>query len=109
VGFDWDSTTPVLRKIQEELGELDRARKAGEPEGVKDEMGDVLFVCVNLARKIGVDAETALLGTVEKFSRRFRLIERELAKRNLSMKEQTLEFLDTLWEKAKEQEGQKEG
>jgi tetrapyrrole methylase family protein/MazG family protein len=109
VGFDWESADPVLHKVREELGELDRARNAGKPDDIKAEVGDLLFACVNLARKLGVDAETALLGTVEKFSRRFRLIERELAKRDLSMKEQTLEFLDALWEKAKEQEGKKEG
>jgi len=64
---------------------------------------------VNLARKLGVDAETALLGTVEKFSRRFRHVEKEVSDRGLAMEEQSLEFLDALWEKAKEKEGQKEG
>lgn len=109
VGFDWESTEPVLQKIEEELGELERARAAGEIDSIKDEMGDLLYACVNLARKVGVDAETALLGTVEKFGRRFRHIEKEVSKQNLSMKEQSLEFLDSLWEKAKKQEGQKEG
>ncbi len=108
-GFDWESADPVRHKIEEELAELDRACAAGNPEAVKDEAGDLLYACVNLARKIGVEAETALLGTVAKFGRRFRYIERELEKRNLSMREQSLEFLDSLWEKAKEEEGQKEG
>lgn len=109
VGFDWESTEPVLKKIEEELGELGRAREEGELAAVKDEVGDLLYACVNLARKVGVDAETALLGTVDKFARRFRHIEREVQERNLVMREQSLEFLDTLWEKAKEKEGQKEG
>jgi ATP diphosphatase len=109
VGFDWESTEPVLQKIDEELGELERARAAGEDSAIKEEVGDLLYACVNLARKVGVDAETALLGTIGKFGRRFRHIEQEVGKRNLSMKEQSLSFLDSLWEKAKEQEGQKEG
>jgi len=109
VGFDWDSTEPVLEKIHEELGELKRAREQGETTAIRDEVGDLLYACVNLARKVGVDAETALLGTVGKFARRFRHIEKEVLERNLVMKEQSLEFLDTLWEKAKEKEGQKEG
>ncbi len=109
VGFDWDSTDPVLQKIHEELGELQKACDEGEISAVRDEVGDLIYACVNLARKVGVDAETALLGTVDKFARRFRYVEREVQGRNLVMKDQGLEFLDTLWEKAKEKEGQKEG
>ncbi len=109
VGFDWESCGPVLQKIEEELGELKRAREEGGIESVKDEMGDLLYACVNLSRKIGVDAETALMGTVQKFARRFKHVEKEVARRGLAMKEQSLAFLDTLWDEAKEQEGKKEG
>lgn len=108
-GFDWDSAEPVLQKVHEELEELQKARDEGDMPAVKDEVGDLLYACVNLARKVGVDAETALLGTVDKFARRFRYVEKEVQDRNLVMKEQSLEFLDTLWEKAKEKEDQKEG
>lgn len=107
-GFDWESCAPVFGKVKEELTELDSAWKMGKPEEVRSELGDLLFACVNLARKVGVDAETALLGATEKFSRRFRRIEQELAKADLSMKEQSLDFLDTLWEKAKQEETKQE-
>jgi len=109
VGFDWAEVEPVFQKVEEELGEVKRARKNGDEPALKDEVGDLLYACVNLARKLGVDAETALLGTVEKFSRRFRHVEKEVSDRGLAMEEQSLEFLDALWEKAKEKEGQKEG
>lgn len=109
VGFDWESAEPVFRKIEEELGELDRARRSGASDEVREEVGDLLFACVNLARKLGVDAETALLGSVGKFSRRFRQIERYLAEHGLSMKDQSLGFLDSLWEKTKDGERKEEG
>lgn len=109
VGFDWESAGPVFDKVNEELDELRQALASGSADEVSGEMGDLLFACVNLARKIGVDAETALLGTVGKFARRFKRIEHYLAEQGISMKGQTLEFLDTLWEKAKDEEEKEEG
>lgn len=109
VGFDWGSAEPVFQKIEEELDELKRARESGQMAAIREEVGDLLYACVNLARKVGVDAETALLGSIQKFAGRFRQVEKEVRERNLVMREQSLEFLDTLWEKAKEKEDQKEG
>jgi tetrapyrrole methylase family protein/MazG family protein len=104
VGFDWDSVEPVFDKVKEELAEISEARAKGSPEDVAEEVGDLLFACVNLARHLKVDAESALLGCVEKFSRRYRQVERDLAERNMSAEEVDLEYLDALWEKAKKHE-----
>jgi tetrapyrrole methylase family protein/MazG family protein len=104
VGFDWDSPDPVFRKIEEELKELQEARKSGDEGEVKAELGDLLYAVTNLARKLGVDAETSLIMTIEKFSRRFRQIEGEVQRRGIDMSQQSLEYLDSLWEQAKERE-----
>lgn len=104
VGFDWDSVEPVFDKVKEELAEVFEARKKGSPAEIAGEVGDLLYACVNLARHLKVDAESALLGCVEKFSRRYRQVEEELSKRNLTAGDVDLEYLDALWEKAKERE-----
>ncbi len=79
VGFDWEKPEQVLVKLEEELKELDEARKQGLKEEVEHEVGDVLFVLVNLARLLKVDAEQALRGTNAKFRGRFGYLERKLA------------------------------
>ena len=82
VGFDWPETAPVIDKITEELGELtDELEATGgiSADAVEDEMGDLLFSCVNLARHLGVDPETALRRTNAKFENRFRAVERMLS------------------------------
>jgi MazG family protein len=104
VGFDWDSPDPVFLKVEEELREIKEAQKTHDPERLRAEVGDLLYACVNLARKLGVDAETSLLGTIDKFSRRFKQVEEEVRSRGLDMKEQGLEYLDSLWEQAKSRE-----
>ena len=104
VGFDWDSPEPVFLKVEEELREVSQAQSSGDREAVKAELGDLLSACVNVARNLGVDAETSLLGAVGKFSRRFRQVEEEVRSRGLEMKEQGLEYLDSLWEQAKSRE-----
>ncbi|HHY76056.1 MAG TPA: nucleoside triphosphate pyrophosphohydrolase [Firmicutes bacterium] len=104
VGFDWDSAEPVFSKVEEELREVKDAALKGEPDALRAEVGDLLYACVNLARKLGVSAETALLGAIDKFSARFRQMEEELRRRGLDMKEQGLEYLDSLWEQAKNRE-----
>ncbi len=80
VGFDWPETAPVVDKIHEELGELTEEISASDVDGdrVEDEMGDLLFACVNLARHLGVDPENALRRTNGKFEARFRAVERML-------------------------------
>lgn len=104
VGFDWNDLDPVFLKVEEELREIKEARKLGDAGAVEAEVGDLLYACTNLARKLGVDAETSLIMAVEKFSRRFRQIESELEKRGLDINEQSLEYLDSLWEQAKGRE-----
>lgn len=102
VGFDWPDMAPVLGKIREEIGELEAEIQENAPtDRLLDEMGDVLFACVNLARKLGVDAETALRHTNDKFKCRFAYVESELRERGSSPVESTLEEMDMLWEEAK--------
>ncbi len=100
-GFDWSTEGPVFDKVKEEIGEVFDARTRGCSSQTTDEVGDLLFACVNLSRHLGVDAETALLGSVEKFARRFRYIEKALADKKLTTKDVDLEYLDQLWAQAK--------
>lgn len=103
IGFDWPSHEPVLEKLSEELAELEEARCAGDSEAVAEEMGDVLFVVANLARKLGVDPENALRRANHKFERRFRHIETALnADGRTGVR--SLEELEPLWDEAKRAE-----
>jgi len=106
VGFDWPDLRPVLAKMREELDELEAELDAdgAPPERLTDEVGDVLFVCANIARHAGVDAEVALRTTNEKFERRFRRIEALLTERGKSPEQSTLEEMDKLWDQAKAEE-----
>jgi ATP diphosphatase len=101
VGFDWPSTDEVLAKIVEEAGELVEARARLGREALAEEFGDLMFVMVNLGRHLGLDAEAALRGTNEKFTRRFRYIEAELQVRGKRPDESDLAEMDALWEAAK--------
>jgi MazG family protein len=103
IGFDWPSAEPVLEKLEEELAELAEARASGNAAHVAEEMGDVLFVVANLARKLGVDPEEALRQTNAKFERRFRFIEKKLAEAGKTGV-RPLEELDPLWNEAKRAE-----
>ncbi|WP_022960982.1 nucleoside triphosphate pyrophosphohydrolase [Halopseudomonas pelagia] len=100
-GFDWSEAAPVIDKIAEELAEVREAIAAGDTRAVAEEMGDLLFALVNLARHLHVDAETALRQGNEKFERRFRFIEQSLAEGGESVPAASLERLDQLWERAK--------
>jgi len=102
VGFDWERAEDVMGKVDEEFRELKEACRSGDPGRIADEMGDFLFSLVNLSRFLGVWPEDALRGTVDRFERRFRFIESELAKSGKSPREATLQEMDALWEKAKE-------
>ena len=102
VNFDWADAPSVLDKLQEELLELQAAMSAGEHEAVRDELGDVLFTCVNLARHLGLDAEASLRQSTDKFERRFRQMEASVARRGDVMASMTEAQLDQLWAKAKE-------
>jgi MazG family protein len=100
-GFDWPDPDPVFAKVDEELAELRQARADADPERIKDEVGDLLFAVVNLARKLDVDAETALKAGNRKFGRRFRYIEGALAAQGLTLTDASLDDLDRLWDQAK--------
>jgi ATP diphosphatase len=103
VGFDWKTIGPVIAKIEEELGELRTELEAGktEPARITDELGDVLFAVANLARHCKVDPEAALRSTNDKFERRFRYVEQQLAARGRKPAEATLEEMEALWQDAK--------
>ncbi len=98
LGYDWPSIDGVLEKAVEELGEL---RDAGSPAERQEELGDLLMVVVNVARKIGVDAEAALRSANGKFRRRFGIVERLAAERGVALRDLSFEALDALWDAAK--------
>src|SRR6202789_4274083 len=101
VGFVWPSAAEVLAKLHEEVAELEAEVAAGDLAKAQDELGDVLFVCANLARDLGIDPEVALRGTNAKFIRRFNYIEAELAARGSSPEQSDLAEMDALWNAAK--------
>jgi len=100
-GFDWSNVEQVLEKLNEELAELDGARKTGSPEELQGEIGDLLFVIVNIARFLKVDPEQALRGTNSKFRQRFDFVEKGLEARGKSPREATLDEMEELWKDAK--------
>lgn len=101
VGFDWTDTGEVVAKVREELAEVEAAIAAGDAAAQEDEIGDLLFAVVNLARKSGIDPEAALRGTNAKFVRRFGAIEAGLQTQNRTLDEATLQEMDALWTAAK--------
>ncbi|MFT4097404.1 MAG: nucleoside triphosphate pyrophosphohydrolase [Rhodoblastus sp.] len=104
VGFDWNDIRAVLDKIVEESREVAEAVSSGSRAEVEDEIGDLFFVMVNLARHAGVDPETALRGANAKFERRFAFVEDGLAAQGRSPMEATLSEMDALWIEAKQGE-----
>lgn len=104
VGFDWPSAREVVPKLREELAELTQAMETNASRSeVKEEMGDLLFSCINLARHLSVDAEMALRGTTTKFEQRFRWMETELKAQGRTAEAADAEELEALWSKAKKQ------
>jgi len=105
VGFDWVEIEDVWSKVEEEINEL---RNAKSQEEIEEELGDLLFAIVNLARFLNVDPESAVRKATEKFIMRFEKMEREIEKNGKNIEEMSLEELDTYWNKIKEREGVKE-
>ena len=101
VGFDWPDFAAVLAKLREEMAELEVEIEAGDLDKAREEFGDLLFVCANLARKLDIDPEDALRATNAKFIRRFRHIERELAAQGKRPEQSSLAEMDALWDEAK--------
>ncbi|WP_152224906.1 nucleoside triphosphate pyrophosphohydrolase [Pseudomonas sp. SCB32] len=104
VGFDWADALPVVDKVREELDEVLEAMAGGDTEAQAEEVGDLLFVVVNLARKLKVDPETALRAANAKFERRFRYIETALRDQGRNLEGTSLEEMDELWGAAKRDE-----
>lgn len=101
VGFDWEHIDGVVEKLDEELREY-RAAIAQSRDRQEDEIGDLLFTCVNLARHAGFDAEAALRRATAKFENRFQAMEEEVGERGQRIDEMELAALEALWQKAKE-------
>jgi len=108
-GFDWPGPVPVLAKLEEEMAEVqaELAREADDPvraARLQDEIGDLLFVCLNLARKSQVDAGAALRHANAKFERRFREMERQAAREGAAFAELDLDAQEALWQRVKQHE-----
>ena len=101
VGFDWPSTEEVFNKLAEEVGELRAEIVTGDKAKIREELGDLLFVMANLARKLEVEPEDALRAANAKFVRRFHHIEAELAKDGRKPEQSDLAEMDALWDAAK--------
>ena len=104
VGFDWSQLDDILLKLKEETSELLEAHAQKDTQKVADEIGDLLFVAVNIARFLGIDPETALSRSNRKFDRRFRHIESAIKRQGRELKDASLAEMDVLWEEAKNHE-----
>ncbi len=109
VGFDWPEALPVVDKLREELDEVLEAMSENDAEAIAEEVGDLLFVAVNLARHLKVDPETALRAANNKFERRFHYIEQALRDTGRPIENCSLEEMDALWGEAKKLEKQPPG
>jgi uncharacterized protein YabN with tetrapyrrole methylase and pyrophosphatase domain len=101
VGFDWPDATGPMLKVKEEIAELERETGRGQRERLEDEVGDLLFAVVNLARKLAIDPRAALERANEKFARRFDAVERLAEERGVDVGRASLEQLDRLWDEVK--------
>ncbi len=104
VGFDWEDERGAMEKLEEELGEFEEAVLEGDEPGMKEEMGDVLFSLVNVARKFGLEPESALQDAVRKFRGRFHALESHLGEEGKKPQDCSLAELDGAWEAAKEKQ-----
>ncbi|MBN1696083.1 MAG: nucleoside triphosphate pyrophosphohydrolase [Spirochaetales bacterium] len=101
VGFDWTETAPVFGKLEEEIDELHRAVKTGGIRQTEEEIGDILFTVVNLARLMKIDPSLALNRTNNKFTARFMEIEKRLIEKGIPLEEAGLALMDRLWNEIK--------
>jgi MazG family protein len=100
-GFDWENAEQVIDKLHEELAEFDGARRNASQDEMEDELGDLLFVIVNIARFVKVDPEQALRRTNAKFRRRFAYIESKLAERGKKLSDSNIQEMEELWQESK--------
>ncbi|MEM6822501.1 MAG: nucleoside triphosphate pyrophosphohydrolase [Verrucomicrobiota bacterium] len=103
VGFDWSDPKDVIKKAREELSELESAIESSVSDDIREELGDVLFSFVNLARHLKVDAEQACRDTNRKFNNRFRYVEKQIKQQGKLMSEASLEEMEAFWQEAKTQ------
>jgi MazG family protein len=107
VGFDWRNAREVMAKVMEEIEELRREcadRSEPNPDRAEDELGDLLFACTNLARHLKINPEAALRRANSKFERRFRFIEEQLASKDRTAQDASLDEMEALWQTAKAKE-----
>lgn len=102
VGFDWDAPAPVLAKLESEIGELSGALGEGDLQAAHDELGDVLFSAVNMARHLGADAEQLLRAATRKFETRFEHMESAAAESGSDLQRESATQLEARWETAKQ-------
>lgn len=103
--FDWPEVMPVLDKIEEEIAELREAMQTENQDHIKAEMGDVLFACINLARHVNVDAESALRQTNEKFIRRFDYVVQQMQNSGIEFSPDQLNQMEQFWQQSKKVTG----
>ncbi len=101
IGFDWPDANGPMAKVKEEVAELEKEQGTGRREQVEEELGDLLFAAVNLARKLGIEAGQALERANLKFMQRFEKLEKLAEERGLEMGRASLEDLDGLWNEVK--------
>jgi nucleoside triphosphate diphosphatase len=104
VGFDWPDVASVLVKLDEEINELRAELAGGDPARLADEVGDLLFVLANLARKLGLDPESCLRQGNRKFERRFNMMERYVESKQLTLTEMSLTAMEAAWQEVKRTE-----
>ena len=100
-GFDWPNINPVFDKLEEELAELKHAFNSGDSQAISDELGDLMFVCVNLARHARVNAEMSLRNTNQKFLRRFAYVQQQMTDAGIEMEQRQLEQMELFWQESK--------
>ncbi len=101
LGFDWTSIGPVFDKLEEEIAELRHAYASGDDSAIAGEIGDVMFVCVNIARHARINAEIALRQTNRKFVRRFEYVRQQMQAAGIVMEQHELEQMEQFWQEAK--------
>ncbi len=101
-GFDWDNIDGVFDKVKEEFKEFEQAVHTNDKTAIADEFGDILFTLVNVARFAGIHSETALAGSIDKFERRYRYMEKMLKKQNIDLKDLSKKEKEKFWGKAKD-------
>jgi MazG family protein len=101
LGFDWPQIGPVVEKLEEETEELKAAIEADDQDAMRDELGDLLFVCVNIARHTKVNAEMALRNTNKKFINRFEYVVAQMKSAGIEMNQQQLQEMETFWQESK--------